>query len=161
MPQVKAPHGHLGSNSVQWRAPKVLTGSPRRGCKTPGKEGAWSPGRRVKGRHVKGRHGGIFSHNTNNGRLGNMCKRKLLKPAMHKQKKFKRKNGKCMPGVTYSPSTREVEAGISLWPSWPHSEFQGIQGYIMQTHLKIDNRSRAVVAHTFRSSHSGGRGRDL
>lgn len=85
---------------------------------------------------MKGRDGGIFSHNTNNGRLGNVCKRELLKPVMHKQTKFKRKNIKCMLGVTYNPSTPKVEVGISLWPSWLQSEFQGIQGYIMQTHLK-------------------------
>jgi hypothetical protein len=34
---------------------------------------------------VKWRHGGIFSQNTNNGRLGIVYKRELLKPTLHKQ----------------------------------------------------------------------------
>lgn len=39
----------------------------------------------AQGGRVKGRHGSIFSQNTNNGRLGTVCKRELLKPTMHKQ----------------------------------------------------------------------------
>lgn len=40
----------------------------------------------AQGDRVKGRHGGgMFSQNTNDGRLGTVCKTELLKPTTHKQ----------------------------------------------------------------------------